>query len=193
MHRPQVLDRLQPSTLRVLRLVCRGWEAAASRLLRHMRPETVVGKQLSRRFPCLHSLDLSNALMGVDFASPRQLRLQVGAGRGPGSLPDPLLPPCMSLPCVSASSPAAVGICAWHLLHRRAARKAAEGACTAHATVGHTRWLPARIILGGVPAPAAAAAAKTQQQNAKPETKARPPLLLGLPCSRYCWMSIWLS
>lgn len=71
-----MLDRLQPSSLRVLRLVCRGWEAAASRLLRHMRPETVAGKQLSRRFPCLHSLDLSNALMGVDFASPRQLRLQ---------------------------------------------------------------------------------------------------------------------
>ena len=76
-HHVQVLERLQPSTLRVLRLVCRGWEAAASRLLRHLRPETVVGKQLGRRFPALHSLDLSNCQMGVDFASPRMLRLQV--------------------------------------------------------------------------------------------------------------------
>lgn len=76
---PQVLERLQPSKLRVLRLVCRGWEAAACRVLRHMRPEAVVGKQLGRRFPALHSLDLSSCAMGVDFASPRMLRLQVGA------------------------------------------------------------------------------------------------------------------
>ena len=76
-HRVQVLERLQPATLRVLRLVCRGWEAASSRLLRHLRPETVVGKQLGHRFPALRSLDLSNCQMGVDFASPRMLRLQV--------------------------------------------------------------------------------------------------------------------
>lgn len=71
------MERLQPSTLRVLRLVCHGWEAAASRLLTHLRPEAVVGKQLSRRFPALHSLDLSNAHMGVDLTTPRTLRLQV--------------------------------------------------------------------------------------------------------------------
>lgn len=72
-----MLERLAPSSLRVLRLVCRGWEAAASRLLRHLRPEAVAGKQLGRRFPALHSLDLSNCCMSVDFAGPRMLRLQV--------------------------------------------------------------------------------------------------------------------
>jgi hypothetical protein len=91
-HHVQVLERLQPSTLRVLRLVCRGWEAAASRLLCHLRPETVVGKQLGRRFLALHSLDLSNCLMGVDFASPRMLRLQV---RPATNLP--ALPACAAL------------------------------------------------------------------------------------------------
>lgn len=73
----QVLEQLQPSTLRVLRLVCRGWEGATSRLLVHLRPEGIAGKHLARRFPSLHSLDLSNCCMGVDFASPRMLRLQV--------------------------------------------------------------------------------------------------------------------
>lgn len=72
----RVLERLQPSTLRVLRLVCRGWEAAASRLLRHLRPETICSKHLATRFPSLRSLDLSSASMGVDFASPKSLRLQ---------------------------------------------------------------------------------------------------------------------
>ncbi|KAI7839637.1 hypothetical protein COHA_006636 [Chlorella ohadii] len=72
----RVLDQLQPSTLRVLRLVCRGWEAAASRLLVHLRPEGIAGKQLASRFPSLHSLDLSNCCMGVDFTTPRMLRLQ---------------------------------------------------------------------------------------------------------------------
>lgn len=79
--RLQVLDQLQPSTLRVLRLVCRGWETAASRLLVHLRPEGIAGKQLGHRFPSLHSLDLSNCCMGVDFTTPRMLRLQV---RGQG-------------------------------------------------------------------------------------------------------------
>jgi hypothetical protein len=63
--------------LRVLRLVCRAWEAAASRQLRHLRPEALEGTSLARRFPGLHSLDLSNAATGVDFATPRMLRLQV--------------------------------------------------------------------------------------------------------------------
>lgn len=72
----RVLDQLQPSTLRVLRLVCRGWETAASRLLVHLRPEGIAGKQLGHRFPSLHSLDLSNCCMGVDFTTPRMLRLQ---------------------------------------------------------------------------------------------------------------------
>lgn len=79
----QVLDQLQPSTLRVLRLVCRGWEAAASRLLVHLRPEGIAGKQLASRFPSLHSLDLSNCCMGVDFTTPRMLRLQVRSGQPP--------------------------------------------------------------------------------------------------------------
>ena len=79
-----MLEQLQPSTLRVLRLVCRGWEGATSRLLVHLRPEGIARKQLARRFPSLHSLDLSNCCMGVDFASPRMLRLQVRCGCGLG-------------------------------------------------------------------------------------------------------------
>ena len=72
----RILDRMAPSALRVLRLVCRGWEAAVSRQLRHLRPCELVGKRLGERFPALRSLDLSNAAMGVDFATPRALRLQ---------------------------------------------------------------------------------------------------------------------
>ncbi|KAL4858834.1 F-box/LRR-repeat protein 16 [Chlorella vulgaris] len=72
----RVLEQLAPSTPRVLRLVCRGWEAATSRLMCHLRPEAVAGKRLGRRFPALHSLDLCAAHMGVGFATPRLLRLQ---------------------------------------------------------------------------------------------------------------------
>ncbi len=95
----QVLDQLQPSTLRVLRLVCRGWEAAASRLLVHLRPEGIAGKQLASRFPSLHSLDLSNCCMGVDFTTPRMLRLQVRSGQ----------PPYLRLPCLGCGLAAGAG------------------------------------------------------------------------------------
>ena len=74
----QVLDRLPPSYLRVVRLVCRQWERAAARLLRHLRPEALEGVELSRRFPHLHTLDLSQCMAAVEFAAPKRLRLQVG-------------------------------------------------------------------------------------------------------------------
>lgn len=72
----KVLDSLPPSYLRVVRLVCRQWERAAARLLRHLRPETLEGVELSRRFPHLHSLDLSQCMAAVEFAAPKRLRLQ---------------------------------------------------------------------------------------------------------------------
>ena len=87
----QVLDRLPPSYLRVVRLVCRQWERAAARLLRHLRPEALEGVELSRRFPHLHTLDLSQCMAAVEFAAPKRLRLQVGGsvtvGRARGAGP----------------------------------------------------------------------------------------------------------
>lgn len=71
-----MLDRLPLSYLRVVRLVCRQWEGAAGRLLRHLRPETLVGKAVGTRFCHLHSLDLSHCMGSVEFVAPKRLRLQ---------------------------------------------------------------------------------------------------------------------
>lgn len=72
-----MLDKLPPSYLRVVRLVCRQWEGAAGRLLHYLRPEALAGGRLGARFGQLHSLDLSACMTCVEYASPKQLRLQV--------------------------------------------------------------------------------------------------------------------
>lgn len=52
----KVLDKLPASYLRVIRLVCRQWEGAAARLMRHLRPEALAGRAVGARFRHLHSL-----------------------------------------------------------------------------------------------------------------------------------------
>ena len=49
------------------RLVCKGWAAAAGRLLTSLKPESLNGARLARRFPYLRALDLSHCMHSVTF------------------------------------------------------------------------------------------------------------------------------
>jgi hypothetical protein len=55
-----VLGRMPPAYLRVARLVCRGWAAAAGRLMSRLQPERLQGGRLAARFPHLRALCLSH-------------------------------------------------------------------------------------------------------------------------------------
>lgn len=74
-HWPEVPDdilqsvcaHMPPSYVRVVRLVCRGWAAAAGRLMQRLKPEALEGPRLAQRFPHLRALDLSHCLHTVTF------------------------------------------------------------------------------------------------------------------------------
>ena len=62
-----VCGHMPPSYVRVVRLVCRGWAAAAGRLMQRLKPEALEGPRLAQRFPHLCALDLSHCLHTVTF------------------------------------------------------------------------------------------------------------------------------
>ncbi|KAL6771491.1 hypothetical protein ACKKBG_A26595 [Auxenochlorella protothecoides x Auxenochlorella symbiontica] len=66
---------LPPSSLRILRLVCRSWERALGRRLLGIRPEALPAVPLAARFPSLRWLTLSHCGAAVSACRPDQLRL----------------------------------------------------------------------------------------------------------------------
>lgn len=62
-----VCAHMPPSYVRVVRLVCRGWAAAAGRSMQRLKPEALEGPRLTERFPHLRALDLSHCLHTVTF------------------------------------------------------------------------------------------------------------------------------
>lgn len=62
-----VCEHMPPSYVRVVRLVCCGWAAAAGRLMQRLKPEALEGPRLAQRFPHLRALDLSHCLHTVTF------------------------------------------------------------------------------------------------------------------------------
>lgn len=74
----RVLAQLQPSYLRVFRLVCRPWEQMAGRFIRSLKPERlrVASRTLSERFPYVQSLDLSDCVNIVTCHRANELRLR---------------------------------------------------------------------------------------------------------------------
>lgn len=47
--------------------MCKGWAAAAGRLMTSLKPESLDGAALAARFPYLRALDLSHCLHTVTF------------------------------------------------------------------------------------------------------------------------------
>ena len=100
----RVLALLPASHLRVLRLVCSGWERSVARAVRGLRPEALAGKRLAARFPSVHSLDLSHCELAVDFRTPSSLKLQVRTRGGAAAAPG--VPPasCVGAGCASGGT-----------------------------------------------------------------------------------------
>ncbi|EIE23088.1 RNI-like protein [Coccomyxa subellipsoidea C-169] len=71
-----VCGHMPPSYVRVVRLVCRGWAAAAGRLMQRLKPEALEGPRLAQRFPHLCALDLSHCLHTVTFHTQTALQLR---------------------------------------------------------------------------------------------------------------------
>ncbi|BDA50045.1 probable f-box/LRR-repeat protein 2 at C-terminar half [Coccomyxa sp. Obi] len=71
-----VCAHMPPSYVRVVRLVCRGWAAAAGRSMQRLKPEALEGPRLTERFPHLRALDLSHCLHTVTFQTQTALQLR---------------------------------------------------------------------------------------------------------------------